>query len=133
MSEQPADRVERLQSDVQGLRVPEPSADREARLVKLGIAMPVIGFVLIGITWFRAAGTAIVADQIPMLISGALVGLGLILAGAAVWIRFSVARLLRVWLARDLIERQRQTDQLIAALQGGGVPSATGETGASRD
>lgn len=124
MSEQAADRVDRLQGDVQDLHVPEPSADREAMLLRVGMALPVIGLLLIGVAWFQASGTAIVADQIPMLISGALVGLGLILAGAAIWIRFSIARLLRVWLARDLIERQRQTDQLVAALAGG-QPSDT--------
>ncbi|MDQ6746596.1 MAG: hypothetical protein M3010_00610 [Candidatus Dormibacteraeota bacterium] len=126
MSEERADRVDRLQDDVQDLHVPEPSADREAMLLRVGVALPVLGLLLIGVAWFRASGTALVADQIPILISGALVGLGLILAGVAIWIRFSVARLLRVWLARDLIERQRQTDQLIAALTGDDRSSAAG-------
>ncbi len=128
MSEQPADRVDRLQGDVQDLHVPEPPADREAMLLRVGMALPVIGLLLIGLAWFQASGTAIVADQIPMLISGALVGLGLILAGAAIWIRFSIARLLRVWLARDLIERQRQTDQLVTALTGGHSSGAEAQT-----
>ncbi len=118
MSDDDADRSAQLQDDVQELKVPEPAADREAMLVKIGIGLPILGLILIGVAWFQAAGTAYVADQIPMLISGAIVGIVLVLAGAVIWLRFSLARLLRVWLARDLIERQRQTDQIVAALGG---------------
>lgn len=119
MTEDEANGVDRLRDDIRGVHVPEPSADREAVYVKLGMALPVLGLVLIGIAWYQAAGTAYVADQIPILISGAVLGLGLILVGAAVWVRYSTARVLRVWLARDLIERQRQTDQLVQAMRAG--------------
>jgi hypothetical protein len=112
------DRGARLQSDAAEIHVPEPDADREAMLVKVGIALPILGLILIGIAWFQASGSKYVADQIPMLISGGVLGLGLILLGAAIWIRYTIARLMRVWLARDLIERQRQTDRIVEALGG---------------
>ena len=118
MTDIASDRAARLQGDAAEIHVPEPDADREALLVKVGIALPILGLILIGIAWFQASGSKYVADQIPMLISGGVLGLGLILLGAAIWIRYTIARLMRVWLARDLIERQRQTDRIVEALSG---------------
>jgi hypothetical protein len=106
----------RLQEGVAGLRVPEPSADTERALFKVSLALPVIGLVLIVLAWYNASGTAYVADQIPMLISGGLLGLGLMLVGLGLFLRFSVTRLLRFWLARLVTEHQAQTDRMVEAL-----------------
>jgi len=64
----------------------------------------------------QAAGTKYVADQMPMLISGGLFGLALIMVGVGLFIRFSLARLLRFWLARLVVEQQAQTDRLVDSL-----------------
>ena len=108
--------ADRLEAGMADVHVPEPSADTEARLLKLGIGLPVVGVVLILAAWWQAAGTKYVADQMPMLISGGLFGLALIIVGLGLFLRFSLARLLRFWLARLLVEEQAQTDRLIEAL-----------------
>ena len=108
--------ADRLAAGVGDLHVPEPSADTEALLLKLGIILPLVGVVLILVAYYRAAGTKYVADQIPMLISGGLFGIGLVVVGLGLFIRFSLARLLRFWLARLVVEQQAQTDRLIEAL-----------------
>ncbi len=106
----------RFETDIAELHVPEPSSDTEAMLLKIGFALPIIGLILILLAWYQAGGTAFVADQIPMLISGGLLGLGLIIVGLGLFIRFSMARLFRFWSARVVIEQQAQTDRLIGAL-----------------
>jgi hypothetical protein len=108
--------ADRLAAGVDELHVPEPSADAEALLVKIGFALPAIGVVLILLAWYNASDTAFVADQIPMLISGGLLGLGLAILGVGLFLRFSLARLLRFWMARLVVEQQAQTDRVVEAL-----------------
>jgi hypothetical protein len=101
---------------VQELHVPEPKADREALVLKVGTALVVVGVVLILVAWYQASGTASVAEQIPYAISGGLTGLALVIIGSALVIRFSLARLFRFWLARIVYEHQVQTDRTVEAL-----------------
>lgn len=108
--------AERLHANVADIHVPEPSADTETMLLKLGVVLPLVGVVLIGLAWFNSSDTPYVADQIPMLISGGLVGIGLVVIGLGLFIRFSLARTLRFWLARLVVEQQAQTDRIVEAL-----------------
>ncbi|MBX3283959.1 MAG: hypothetical protein KF703_01305 [Actinobacteria bacterium] len=112
----PSSPADRLEAGVADLHVPEPKGDTEALLLKLGLALPVLGVVLILVAWWNAAGTKYVADQMPMLISGGLFGLALIIVGLGLFLRFSLARLLRFWLARLVVEQQAQTDRIVDAL-----------------
>jgi hypothetical protein len=106
----------RLEAGVADLHVPDPKADTEALLLKLGLALPAVGVVLIVLAWWNAAGTAYVADQMPMVISGGLLGLALIVVGLGLFLRFSLGRILRFWLARLVVEQQAQTDRIVEAL-----------------
>ena len=108
--------TDRFEAGVADLHVPEASSDSEALLMKLGIALPVIGVVLIVVAWWNASGSKYVADQMPMLISGGLLGLALIMVGIGLFLRFSLARILRFWLARLVVEQQAQTDRIVEAL-----------------
>ena len=74
----------------------------------LGIAVAAIGFVLILFAWGRSAGETNVALQIPYLISGGMVGLGLILVGVTV-VNVAAKR-------RDALLREQQTGLLASAL-----------------
>ena len=112
----PATAADRLAEGIDELHVPEPSADAESLLLKLGVALPLIGVVLILVAYWNASGSKYVADQVPMLISGGVFGIGLAIIGVGLFIRFSLARLLRFWLARLIVEQQEQTDRLVEAL-----------------
>lgn len=59
----------------------------------LGSLLIVGGIVAIFLGWFGASGTNEVWAQIPYLISGGLLGLGLVFAGAALVFAFYLARL----------------------------------------
>lgn len=109
--------VERLEQEVQTVHVPERSADAEQRLLLLSVLLPIAGLVLLGIGWFGASDTGYVADQIPYLISGGLLGLALIIIGVGLFVRFSLARMYRLWLARVIHEQHAQTDRLVEALE----------------
>ncbi|WP_426571950.1 hypothetical protein [Aquihabitans sp. McL0605] len=108
--------ADRLELGVEEIHVPEPSADAESLLLKIGLALPILGVVLILIAYWNASGSKYVADQVPMLISGGILGLGLAIIGVGLFIRFSMARLLRFWLARMVLEQQTQTDRVVEAL-----------------
>lgn len=113
---QSIDVTDRLRADLADVHVPEPNADAEAWLTKLGLVLPLVGLVLIGVGWWGASGTALVAEQIPLLISGGVLGVGLAVIGVGLYIRFSLARVLRFWLARFVVEQQAQTDRVVEAL-----------------
>ncbi|NLV55554.1 MAG: hypothetical protein GXY13_08080 [Acidimicrobiales bacterium] len=105
-----------LAARVQRLHVPEPKADREALLLKVGFVLVLVGLILVGAGYWGASGTAKVAEQIPYAISGGAGGLALVVVGAALIMRYSLARLFRYWLVRTLYEHQVQTDRTVEAL-----------------
>lgn len=109
---------------IQQMHVPEPKADREALLLRVGAALIVVGLIAIVVAYIGASGTAVVAEQIPYAISGGVIGLALIIIGSALAIRFSLARLFRFWLARVTYEHQAQTDRTVEAL--GRIEAALG-------
>ena len=112
----PSDAADGFAARVQDVHVPEPKADREAMLLKVGFGLVVVGILSILVAWFQAAGTAVASEQIPYAISGGLIGLSLVILGSALIIRFSLARLFRFWLARIVYEHQVQTDRTVEAL-----------------
>lgn len=102
---------------VAAVKVPEPNADREALLMKVGVGLAVLGGIVLAVGWFGASGTANVYEQVPYVISGGAGGLGLIVLGSALITRYSLARLFRFWLLRTLHEHEVQTDRTVAALE----------------
>lgn len=51
------------------------------------------------------------------MISGGIFGVALVLVGAVLFARYSMARLLRYWLARLVADQQIQTDRLVVAIE----------------
>lgn len=76
--------------------------------VWIGLGIVAAGFGLIAFTWAKVAGLVDVALQLPYLVSGGLVGLGLILLGLLVT-NLSIRR-------RESLERARQLDEVREAL-----------------
>jgi hypothetical protein len=75
----------------------------------LGVTVAAVGFVLIIFAWGQSAGETNVALQIPYLISGGMVGLGLIMVGVTV-VNVVAKR-------RDALLREQQTELLASALR----------------
>jgi hypothetical protein len=91
-------------------RLPEVPALRPLSPVPtyLGIGIATLGFVLIAVAWGQVAGETNVALQMPYLLSGGMVGLGLVLVGLTV-VNVAAKR-------RDAALRERQTQLLADAL-----------------
>lgn len=76
--------------------------------VWIGLLLTAAGFGLLAFTWAQTAALLDVSAQIPYLVSGGLVGLGLILVGLLV-INLSVKR-------REATDRRRQLEEVREAL-----------------
>lgn len=109
-------RVEQFLADVYALQLPSKIEHRERRSYQAGLAFALAGFAIIGLGWWGASGTKYVYQEIPYVISGGILGVGLVIVGAALFARYSAARLLRFWLARLVADQQIQTDRVVDAI-----------------
>lgn len=111
----------------------------ERWLFALGGALVVAGFVVVVIGWAGASRTVLVAGQIPYLLSGGLIGLGLVFLGGFLYFGHWLAVLVResrergaedredLALVRDgLVQIQRSLNALAGALSA--APSAAAAT-----
>lgn len=116
--EHSASRVETFRDDVAQLDVPAATVKREAWLLWGGVALVVVGIIVVFAGYWGASGTANVGEQMPYLLSGGGIGLALVIIGSVLVGRYSMARLFRFWLALLVAEHRTQTDRLIDALEG---------------
>jgi hypothetical protein len=75
----------------------------------LAVSLAVVGFALIGYTWWKVSDLTNLAKQMPYFVSGGLTGLGLVVLSAAV--------LVVVTRRDDEQQRRDQARALIAALE----------------
>jgi hypothetical protein len=108
------DRIERLKSDAAELNVSKGAA-RDGLWQAVGaIAMAagvIIAFVAYQLSLKKS--NPLDVDSLQIL---AVSMLALAVVGAAVFVRYSLARFLRFWLLRQLYEGQAHIDQVVAAL-----------------
>ena len=99
-------------------------------LTYVGIVVAAAGFVVIMITWGKVGALTVVPFQMPYLLSGGLVGLGLIMTGLTL-ISVNAKR-------QDASARERQLGQVrevlveIKSLLVGEQPAAEGQTAADQ-
>jgi peptidoglycan/LPS O-acetylase OafA/YrhL len=110
-------RIEEFLAGVYTLRVPSQTERRERRLYWGGIVLALAGLVAIGLGWWGASGTKYVYRELPYVISGGIFGVALVFLGAVLFARYSMARLLRYWLARLVADQQIQTDRVVDAIE----------------
>ncbi len=110
------DKAKRLEAEVSSLRIRGGKGRGEQQIKIGGAALMVVGVVLIAIGWFRASTPgASQTDEFSYLISGGILGLGVIVVGAAVYLRAWLARQ-RYWLARIAVENRESAERITAAL-----------------
>jgi hypothetical protein len=108
------DRIERLKSDAAELNVGK-SAGRDGLYQALGAVAMGVGVVVAFVAYQLSLGKDDTRD-IESLQVLAVAMLALAVVGAAVFLRYSLARFLRFWLLRQLYEGQAHIDQVVAAL-----------------
>ena len=101
-----SDRTERFRKDLADMKIREPRVGLDAMLLKLGLVGLVAGIVVAVIAYFMSHGTDNPLQQRDAFTIG-LIGVTISIAGAALFLRYSLAGFLRFWLARFLFEQQR--------------------------
>lgn len=118
-------RIEQFRSEVDGLKLRGSSGQGEQRLLVLGVVVTAIGIglaVLGAIQVGQSGGNP--ADQRAFMAQGSFMGLALIIAGAALFVRYSLARFMRFWLIRLTYESRANTDRVVDAIErAAGLPS----------
>jgi hypothetical protein len=109
-------RLDDFEAELRRLKVRSTTPDTEARLLVVGMVLMPLGLVLVLVGWFGASGTTDFSSQVPYLLSGGVLGLGLIVVGAALFLRYSLARYLRFWLLRLVYEERAASDRNVEAL-----------------
>lgn len=111
-------RIEQFRSEIEGLKLKGSSSEGERRLlvigvvlVAVGVGLAVLGAVQVGLSGDNPA------DQRAYLAQGSFMGLALIIAGAALFVRYSLARYLRFWLVRMTYESRANTDRVVDAIE----------------
>ena len=129
------DRMQRLKSDAAELNVGKGAA-RDGIWQTAGAIAMAAGVVLAFVAYQLSLGKDDTRD-IQSLEILAVSMLALAVAGAAVFLRYSIARFLRFWLLRQLYEGQAHIDQVVSALgeRGGstGPGAVTAEASGDRD
>lgn len=113
----PPDRLEEFQAELARLRVKGSSKDDEQRLLFAGIVLMPVGLVLVLVGYIGASGTTDFSAQVPYLLSGGLLGLGLTVVGAVLFLRYSLGRYLRFWLLRLIYEEHLTADRQVDAIE----------------
>jgi len=111
-------RIEQFKSEIDGLKLRGSSSEGEKRLLILGVGLVIAGVALavFGAIQVGAVGDA-PADQRAYMAQGSFLGIALILAGGALFVRFSLARYMRFWMIRLTYESRANTDRLVDAIE----------------
>ncbi len=119
-------RIEQFKSEIEDLKLRGSSSEGEQRLLVLGIVLAVIGvgLAVLGAIQVGSSGGS-PADQRAFMAQGSFMGLALIIAGAALFIRYSLARYMRFWLIRLTYESRANTDRIVDAIErASGLPTS---------
>ena len=111
------ERVKTFTTEVAEMKLRGARADRERLLLAVGVVALVAGVGLAVFGGFQASGTLELGDQVAYLATGTFIGLALVVAGAALFVRYSVARFMRFWLVRLVHEHRSETDRVVEALK----------------
>jgi hypothetical protein len=99
-------RAEAFREQIAEMKIPAPNAGRDRLLARLGILLALAGIVLGIVGYVMSHGTDNSLTQNDALVL-AVLGVTCAIVGGAVFLRYSLAQFLRLWLVR-LIHEQRQ-------------------------
>jgi len=111
------DRIEQFKADLAELKIADPSAAKDQLATRLGLLALVAGLLLPVAAYVMSHGTTNALAQRDAIIL-ALLGVALVTAGGALYLKGALTSFLRFWLVRDLHERRAQTDRLLEAGRG---------------
>jgi hypothetical protein len=109
------ERMNQFKADVEAMKLKTGRAPREAALQAVSAAMMVVGIV-VGIIGYNASLNTDISAKGQLDASSyltlAVVGLAVTVAGTGMFIRYSLAKFLRIWLLRQSYETQSAIERL---------------------
>jgi hypothetical protein len=108
-------RIDQFKSEVTELNLKTGSASREKLLVVLGLVLMVVGIAGAFISYVSSKNLSSALD-VQSAIALTIAWTTLVIAGAALFLRYSLASFLRMWLLRQLYEGQANTDRIVEAV-----------------
>jgi hypothetical protein len=100
-----ADRAAAFRDDVAAMPMRTGTVARERSLARLGGALLVVGPLIGVVAYFLSHGTTNPLQQRDAIVV-ALIGVSVSVAGLALFLRFSLGGILRLWLARAVADRE---------------------------
>jgi hypothetical protein len=100
-------RTETFKQEVAGLKIKDPSASKDTPYMYGGLALMVVGIAVSIIGYVVSHGTTSPLTQNDA-VTIAIIGIPVTVAGAAIFLRFSMATFLRFWLARFIYEAKNR-------------------------
>lgn len=104
-----AEHVARLRANVGSLRSRAASRGLDWYLFMAGAVLVPLGILVMVLGWYGASHTGYLFEQIPYVISGGLIGLGLTLVGSFAYFAY--------WLTRMFHQQREQADRTVAVLE----------------
>ena len=101
------DREAEFRADVAALKVRGGTVARERLLARLGAALLAVGIVVGVVAYSLSHGTTNPLSQRDAIVL-ALIGVSVSIAGLAMFLRYSLGALLRLWLARLVLDRDER-------------------------
>ncbi|MEU1983015.1 hypothetical protein [Nocardia sp. NPDC019395] len=93
-------RADRFVQELAELKIPDPAAGRGGLWLRVGVALLVLGPVVIVLGYLMSNNTSDALVQRDSIII-ALAGVALSIVGAALFLRYSLTGVLRYWMARQ--------------------------------
>jgi hypothetical protein len=114
--EKSPERVEQFKTEIADMNLRDPSTARDRQLLRLGIALLVVGIAVGVYAYTLSHGTNDALQQRDAIVVG-LIAVSVSIAGGALFVRYSLAQFLRFWIARLTYEQQAQTDRVVDAIK----------------
>lgn len=126
-------RIEQFRAEIDQMHVKGANGSAERWLLVLGVVLVVVGVVLalLGAVQVVNAGDS-PPNQRAAMASGCLLGIVFVIAGAAVFVRYSFGRFMRFWLVRLVYEGHSDTDRIVDAIDRAAGPELPGPGGGPR-
>ena len=103
------ERVTKLKSSIGGLRTRAAGRGLDFYLFIAGAVLVPLGVLVMVLGWYGASNTGYLFEQIPYVISGGLIGLGLVVVGSFAYFAY--------WLTRMFHQQREQADRTVTVLE----------------
>jgi hypothetical protein len=111
-----SNRIDQFKSDIAEMKLKTGTSSRERGLQVLGALLMIAG-IAVAFGAYQSSLNQNDARDIQSNIAMAIGGLTLTVTGAALFLRYSLARFLRLWLLRQMYEGQAHIDQVVEAVR----------------